>query len=196
MDYNIYKKKLADHCDGMDSCAICMLQSFCMAHNIYYNFEDLSEKDLIEAYSQLNLELPIKIKYHVEGIEIKKIEKGDWIDLVCAETVNLKKGEYKLIDLGISMELPKGYEAHVVPRSSTFKRWGIIQTNHMGVIDESYCGNEDIWKFPALATRDITISKGERICQFRIVKKMPPIHFIKVNELSGINRGGFGSTGK
>lgn len=196
MDYNIYKKNLVEYCNKMQSCDTCVLYEFCIKNNVFCNFNDLSEKELIEAYSQLNLELPIKIKYHVEGIEIKKIEKGDWIDLVCAETVNLKKGEYKLIDLGISMELPKGYEAHVVPRSSTFKRWGILQTNHMGVIDESYCGNEDIWKFPALATRDITISKGERICQFRIVKKMPPIHFIKVNELSGINRGGFGSTGK
>ena len=112
-----------------------------------------------------------------------------------AEDVELKKGENKLIHLGVAMELPKGYEAHIVPRSSTFKKWGIIQTNHMGVIDESYKGDSDWWLFSALATRDTKIEKGDRICQFRIEKKMPKIKFETVEVLGNKNRNGFGSTG-
>lgn len=141
-------------------------------------------------------ELQIKIKYHNQKIDkIKKIEVGDWIDLRAAETVTIKKDSFKLISLGISMQLPKGYEAHVVPRSSTFKNFGIIQTNHMGIIDESYCGNNDIWFFPAYALRDTVINKNDRICQFRIVKKMPAIDFKEVDKLNNESRGGHGSTG-
>ena len=141
-------------------------------------------------------ELQIKIKYHNQKIDkIKKIEVGDWIDLRAAETVTIKKDSFKLISLGISMQLPKGYEAHVVPRSSTFKNFGIIQTNHMGIIDESYCGNNDIWFFPAYALRDTVINKNDRICQFRIVKKMPAIDFKEVDKLNNESRGGYGSTG-
>lgn len=140
--------------------------------------------------------MKIKIKYLNDTIEkIEKIEKGDWIDLRSAEDVELKKGEHKLIHLGVAMELPKGYEAHVVPRSSTFKKWGIIQTNHMGVIDESYCGDEDWWFMPILAMRDTKIEKGDRVCQFRIEKKMPKIKFKTVEVLGNENRGGHGSTG-
>ena len=94
------------------------------------------------------------------------------------------------------MELPEGYEAHVVPRSSTFKNFGVIQTNHMGVIDESYCGDSDVWKFPALAVRDTEIHVNDRICQFRIVKKMDRVNFEEVPNLKKQNRGGFGTTGK
>lgn len=139
----------------------------------------------------------IKIKYHNKKIDkIKKFANGDWIDLRAAETVELKAGEYKVISLGISIELPIGYEAHIVPRSSTFKNWGIIQSNQMGIIDNSYSGDDDIWGMPVLATRDTVIHKNDRICQFRIVEKQPEIIFEEVEKLDGQNRGGFGSTGK
>lgn len=138
----------------------------------------------------------IKIKYFSDVEKIRKIDKGDWIDLRAAETVSLKQGEYKLIPLGVGMILPQGYEAHIVPRSSTFKNFGIIQTNHMGVIDESYCGDNDQWKFPAFALRDTVINKNDRICQFRIVRKQPEIEFEITESLSDTSRGGFGSTGK
>lgn len=138
----------------------------------------------------------IRIKYFDNEIDkITKIDKGDWIDLRAAETVELKKGEFKLIPLGIGMILPEGYEAHVVPRSSTYKNFKVIQTNHCGIIDESYCGNDDQWMFPAYALEDTIIKKNERICQFRIAKKQPEINFINVNNLGKNNRGGFGSTG-
>lgn len=138
----------------------------------------------------------IKIKYHDNEIEkLKKIECGDWIDLRAAEDVEMKAGDFKLISLGISMKLPDGYEAYTAPRSSTFKKWGIIQTNSIGIIDNSYSGDDDIWMFPCYATRDTTIKKNDRICQFRIVKKQPEIIFKEVEHLSDNNRGGFGSTG-
>lgn len=138
----------------------------------------------------------IKIKYHNQNIDkIEKISNGDWIDLRSAETVELKEGEFKLISLGISMELPEGYEAHIVPRSSTFKNFGVIQTNHCGIVDNSYCGDNDIWRFPAKAERDTIIHENDRICQFRIVEKMPSIEFKEVETLNNTDRGGFGSTG-
>lgn len=139
----------------------------------------------------------IKIKYFDK--ELGKLDyidgKSDWIDLRSAEDVDLKKGEFRLISLGVGMKLPEGYEAHMVPRSSTYKNFGIIQTNHMGVIDSSYCGDNDIWKYPVLAMRDTHISRGDRICQFRIVKNQPPIRFEETEHLDGKDRGGFGSTG-
>ena len=140
----------------------------------------------------------IKIKYHTDEIEkLRYIDgKSDWIDLRAAEDVELKAGEFKLISLGVSMELPKGYEAHVVPRSSTFKTWGILQTNSMAVIDESYCGDNDIWRYPVYATRDTVIHKNDRICQFRIEKHQPTIKFEEVQHLEGEERGGFGSSGE
>lgn len=139
----------------------------------------------------------IKIKYHNQNIDkIKKIAVGDWIDLRAAETVQLKAGEFRLISLGVSMQLPEGYEAHIVPRSSTYKKWNIIQTNHMGVIDNSYSGDNDIWMFPACAFVDTVIKENDRICQFRIVKKQPEIEFEVVEKLDGEDRGGFGSTGE
>ena len=138
----------------------------------------------------------IKIKYFTDKIDkISKIEKGDWIDLRAAETVELKVGEFKLIPLGVAMQLPEGYEAHVVPRSSTFKNFGVIQTNHQGVIDNSYCGDNDQWFMPVLAMRDTKINVNDRICQFRIVDKQPKIVFEEVLELGNNDRGGHGSTG-
>lgn len=139
--------------------------------------------------------MQIKIKYHADIEPLKISEKGDWIDLRAAEEVKLKDGEFKLISLGVSMKLPEGYEAIIIPRSSTFKTWGIIQTNHCGLIDNSYCGDNDVWMFPALATRSVVISKGSRICQFRIQKKMPAIEFETVDHLGNEDRGGFGSSG-
>ncbi len=139
----------------------------------------------------------IIIKYHNNNIDkIALNNVGDWIDLRAAETVNLKAGDFKIIYLGVSMKLPEGYEAHIVPRSSTFKNWGIIQTNHMGVIDNSYSGDNDIWCMPVLAMRDTIINENDRICQFRIVKRMEDIEFTEADHLEGENRGGFGSTGR
>jgi dUTP pyrophosphatase len=138
----------------------------------------------------------INIVYHNKNIEkLQKFENGDWIDLRAAETVDMKMFDFKLISLGISMKLPEGYEAHVVPRSSTFKNFGILQVNSKGIIDNSYSGTNDIWKFPALAMRDTVIHEGDRICQFRIVKKQPELYFNEVEELDATDRGGFGSTG-
>lgn len=138
----------------------------------------------------------IKIKYHNDIRPLEILDNGDWIDLRAAEDVNLEKGDFRLISLGVSMKLPEGYEAHIVPRSSTFKHWGIIQANHMGVIDNSYCGDNDIWKFPAIATRDAVIYKNDRICQFRIMKKQPCVRFDTIEHLNGPDRGGFGSSGR
>ena len=140
--------------------------------------------------------LEILIKYHDKDIKkVEKIPLGDWIDLRAAERVDMESGQFKIIPLGVSMKLPKGYEAHVLPRSSTFKRWGILMTCSMGMIDESYCGNHDVWGFPALAMRSTTIFKGDRICQFRIVKKMPEVKFVEVNNMTDPDRGGYGGTG-
>ena len=140
----------------------------------------------------------IKVKYFVDGMEeLCYVDgKSDWIDLRASEEVTLKAGEFRLIPLGVAMELPQGYEAHLVPRSSTFKNYGILQTNSMGVIDCSYCGDNDMWRMPAYATRDVTIEQGARICQFRIMANQPQLQFVKVERLEGADRGGFGSTGK
>lgn len=135
------------------------------------------------------------IKYHAPIEKIVANEKGDWIDLRAAETFKLKKGEFRIISLGISVQLPEGYEAHIVPRSSTFKKWHIIQTNGVGIIDNSYNGDNDIWGMPVLATEDTVIHIDDRICQFRIVKKQPEIIFHEVDHLGNTDRGGFGSTG-
>ena len=141
-------------------------------------------------------ETTIKVRYHANIYPLEKTEVGDWIDLRVAEDVEMKAGEYKLIPLGVSMQLPPGYEALVIPRSSTFKHWGILQTNSCGLIDNSYCGDDDIWYFPALATRDVLIEKNSRICQFRIQKKMKNVNFETVNTLNNVNRGGLGHSGK
>lgn len=122
--------------------------------------------------------------------------KSDWIDLRCAERTELEAGEFRLIPLGIAVELPEGYEAHLAPRSSTFRNWGILQVNGVGVVDRSFCGDGDEWKMPVWATRDTVIEKGDRICQFRILRNQPELEFVECEHLSGVDRGGFGSTGK
>jgi len=142
----------------------------------------------------------IKIKYFTDKIEkIKYIggeKKSNWIDLRCAEKITMKAGEFKLIPLGIAMELPEGYEAIMVPRSSTFKNFKILQTNSIGVIDESYCGDNDQWFFPAYAVEDTTIELNDRICQFRIQEHQPTILFNEVKLLGNEDRNGIGSSGK
>lgn len=154
--------------------------------------------------------LTIPVKYHSDIEHLEKIKIGDWVDLRVAEDVFVPRNEYVEISLGVSMKLPDGYEAHIVPRSSTFKKYGVIQTNGMGIIDNSYSGTNDIWKFPAYCLKPngvgnhpkdgfITwgshIQKGDRICQFRIVKKQPQLEFESVEFLDDTDRGGFGSTG-
>jgi dUTP pyrophosphatase len=138
----------------------------------------------------------VNIRYIKPVDKIKNISKGDWIDLRAGEDVSLKKGEFRLIPLGVAIQLPKGYEALLVPRSSTFKHYGIIQVNSVGVIDESYCGDNDQWMLPVYATRDTEISFNDRICQFRIIRHQPDIDFIEKEHLEGTDRGGFGSTGR
>ena len=137
----------------------------------------------------------IKLKMLADIEPPEAIEQGDWIDLRAAETILIVKGEFKYIPLGVAIQLPEGYEAIVAPRSSLFKRRGIIMTNSIGIMDESYCGDGDQWRIPAYATRDTLIPKGERICQFRIVRHQPEIKFEMVDTLGNPDRGGYGSTG-
>lgn len=140
----------------------------------------------------------IQIKYFTDKIEkLTYIDgKSDWIDLRAAKEMEIKAGEYALIPLGVALKLPKGYEAHIVPRSSTYKNYGLIQTNHMGVVDESYCGDNDQWHMPVYALRDTIIHVNDRVCQFRIMEHQPQIVFDEVEALNGPDRGGFGTTGK
>lgn len=140
----------------------------------------------------------IRVKYFSEDVEkLRYIDgKSDWIDLRASERVELKAGDFKLIPLGVAMQLPKGYEGHLVPRSSTFKNYGLLQTNSCGIIDCSYCGDDDMWRMPVYATRDTVVEKNDRICQFRIVENQPKIVFEECKRLENANRGGFGSTGK
>lgn len=151
----------------------------------------MNEKNASES-----LKIPVK---YVDGFKtITEVPVGDWIDLAAGEDVDLFYGYIGNISLGVAMQLPPGYEAHVLPRSSTFKRYGIVMVNSMGIIDNSYCGDDDVWRFPAMCVRPMagtTIHKGERIAQFRIVKKQPAVEFVEVDILGNKNRGGFGSTG-
>ena len=140
--------------------------------------------------------MEIKIKYHNPALEkIQSLTVGDWIDLRAAERVELHAGEFRLISLGVSMKLPEGYEAHIAPRSSSFNKWGFLQVNSVGVVDNSYSGTNDIWRMPVYATRDAVIEINDRICQFRIMERMPKVTFTEVEELDEKDRGGFGSTG-
>lgn len=140
--------------------------------------------------------LTLKIKYLVPDLEpVKKIAIGDWLDLRAAETVELKQGQHAYISLGVAMELPKGYEAWLTSRSSTAKKFGIYHCDDVGVIDESYCGDNDEWKLPVVALRDTVIHKNDRICQFRIAEKMPELNIEVVSQLGNPDRGGLGSTG-
>ena len=144
--------------------------------------------------------LEIKVKYTTEidkeFKELEGISQGDWIDLRVAEDYNLKRGDFKLLRLGVCMQLPEGYEAHVCSRSSTFKKYGIFMSNSMGIIDNSYCGDTDEWLYAAIATKDVVIPRGTRIAQFRLERIQPNISFVKVDKLEGESRGGFGSTGE
>lgn len=144
----------------------------------------------------MNNEIIIKIKYmNGDMNNITQLEQGDWIDLHTSEEVFIKAGEYYQIPLGVCMELPKGYEAIVAPRSSTFKKYGLLQCNSIGIIDESYCGDSDEWKMPVFATRDVVLLPNTRIAQFRVIEHQPNIKFNIVEKLGNQNRGGFGSTG-
>lgn len=137
----------------------------------------------------------IKIKYHAPIEKLSMIEQGDWCDLRAAETVEIKQFESRLFSLGVSMGLPEGYEAHIAPRSSTFSKWGVLLTNSVGVVDESYRGDNDVWKVNFYATRDTIINFNDRILQFRIIPKQPKLTFEEVEFLGSVDRGGFGSTG-
>ena len=148
--------------------------------------------------------MKIKIKYFDNAKELNMIEKGNWCDLYANKDMVIPEGERAMIPLGVAMELPEGYEAHVVPRSSTFKTWGIIQTNHIGIIDNSYCGDNDQWFYPAYCLEPknfidnqygTLIRKGDKIAQFRIIEVQPKLEFEKVELLGNKDRGGFGSTG-
>ena len=139
----------------------------------------------------------ININYaDVDTKRLEKIPQGDWIDLYADETCELLPGDFKLISLGVVIKLPRGHEGYLLPRSSTFKNHGIIQTNGMGIVDESYCGPNDVWKMPVYATRHTTINRGDKIAQFRIAKKMGEVILAEIKEVNEENRGGFGSTGK
>ena len=138
----------------------------------------------------------IKVKYLKDIQKIERFNVGDWIDLRSAEDITMKAGEYKMIPLGVAMELPKGYEALVAPRSSTFRKYGILLANSVGIIDEAYKGDNDEWNFLAYATKDTKIRKNERICQFRIIQHQPLIHLQEVESLGNADRGGIGSTGR
>lgn len=136
----------------------------------------------------------MNVKINTHGGPVP-VSHGEWVDLYTAEDVSLDTLELKRISLGVSMELPEGYYAHVVPRSSACEKWGIIMGNSMGVIENRYCGDGDIWGFPAVAIRPTTIPKGTRICQFRLVKQAEPVVFEQVESLGNKDRGGWGSTG-
>ena len=173
---------------------IVIMLSF-MLYNHFYEF--INQPKSMQKCNCNNETKTILIKYFTDGIKpLNKKEIGDWIDLRAAEDVELKKGEFRLIPLGVGMKLPEGYEANIVPRSSTYKNFKIIQTNHMGVIDNSYSGDSDQWMMPVIAMEDTIINKNDRICQFRINKIQPQIQFEEVAHLDVVSRGGIGSTGK
>jgi len=137
----------------------------------------------------------INIKYLPNAHLLEQVNWGSWIDLYTYEETILKRGEQRYINLGIAMQLPDGYEAIMAPRSSTYKNWGLIQTNSIGIIDSTYCGDNDIWMFPVYAFKDITIPKNTRLCQFRIQKEQPKINFNRVEALNNPDRNGLGHSG-
>lgn len=161
------------------------------------NIDYTSKTETVYEDGFLNLHEEIKIRYLTDNVkELKYVDgKSDWIDLYAAEDVSIKAGEAKLIPLGIAVQLPAGYEAYIAPRSSTYKNFGILMTNSIGIVDETYCGDNDQWYFSAYATRDTEIHAGDRICQFRIMEHQPVMALTKVEHLNNANRGGFGSTG-
>ena len=136
----------------------------------------------------------VKIKYFDKSLPELECH-GDWIDLYNKEEVSLKISEHKLIDLNVAIKLPKEYEAHILPRSSTFKNYGLLVANSMGMVDNAYCGDNDEWKLSVIGTKEVTIPKGSRIAQFRIIPSQN-VKLKTVENLGGIDRGGFGSSGK
>lgn len=136
----------------------------------------------------------MKVKINTHGGPLP-VKHGEWVDLYAGEDISMKKDEFRIISLGVSMELPEGYYAQIVPRSSTCKNYGIFMANSIGIIENNYCGDDDIWGFPAVAIRDTEIKKGTRICQFRLVKQEVTVEFEQVDYLEKAKRGGFGSTG-
>lgn len=153
--------------------------------------------------------MKIRIKYFEESTKLKKIAKGNWIDVYANKDVFVKVNERAMIPLGFALELPRGWEAHLAPRSSTFKTWGIIQTNSVGVVDDTYIGDNDQWHMPVYCLegkgtelidgeeiKGTWIRKGDKIAQFRIMEVMPEIEFDEVESFGNSDRGGFGSTGK
>lgn len=166
----------------------------------YYKDREEMRKALFgEGDKMINMK-EVKIKYFTDKIDkltyIGGSKRSNWIDLRAAETIELKAGDFKLIPLGVAMKLPEGYEAHIAPRSSTFKTWGLIQVNSVGVVDQGYCGDTDQWMMPVYATRDTVINVTDRVCQFRIIENQPEIEFVEVEHMEDESRGGFGSTGK
>jgi dUTP pyrophosphatase len=152
--------------------------------------------------------MDIKVKYHYDDLpRLQMTDKGDWVDLYTAEDVIITNPvEFQLVNLGVSIELPEGYEANIVPRSSTYKNWNVLQSNHFGVVDEIFKGDNDVWKFPLLfvltnqsiideMNDQLVIPKHTRLCQFRINKKQPKLNFIEVEHLGNEDRKGFGSSG-
>lgn len=188
-------KYLIDYCNSI-KCENCKIRLECHDYGSIKSFDEYTDNELNKCLVNLGVELSIKIKYLRDVDKIEKIAVGDWIDLRAAEEIELKAGEYKMIPLGVAMELPTGYEALVAPRSSTFKKYAILSANSIGVIDESYCGDGDEWNFLAYAIRDTVIPKNERICQFRIIRHQPHINLVEVETLGNVNRGGVGSTGR
>ena len=152
--------------------------------------------DMLAAALSGSSDVTIDIQYKSPSSKRLTIEKkGNWIDLYADANYFIKAGAHVLVDLGVAMKLPEGFEAYIVPRSSTYKKWHIIQANHIGVVDNSYCGPNDWWKMSVLAMEDTEIKKGEKICQFRITRIQPNVVFNEVEQLTGEDRGGFGSTG-
>lgn len=168
-----------------------------------YNLCDMGETKMTMMQLPTNKELldsaqkqVIEIKYFTDIDKLTYVDdKSDWIDLRASETVEMKEGDFKLVPLGVAMKLPKGYEGHVAPRSSTFNNYGVLQVNGIAIIDNIFNGDGDMWKLPLYATRDTVIHKNDRICQFRIIENQPKIRFVEVTKLEDTNRGGFGSTG-
>lgn len=163
--------------------------------DVMIDYCDQIDNTLTEGYIKMFKPMSIKVKYFADIEPLKKIYTGDWIDLRATETIKFKKGEIKKIPLGIGMILPDGYEAHILPRSSTPLNFGIILLNSMGVIDNSFNGDNDEWGFLARAIRKTVINKNDRIAQFRIVKNQPLLTFLTVEKLNDTNRGSYGSTG-
>lgn len=140
--------------------------------------------------------LKLLVKYLRDVMPITVLDGGDWIDLRCAETMILKKGDYRAIPLGIAVDIPEGYSAIIAPRSSLFGRYGLLCANSFGIIDNSYNGDNDEWHFLVYATKSSMIWKNERICQFRLIKQSEPITIMPVEHLGNPDRGGIGSTGR